>query len=147
MTSALAIIGLTFDGIDIQNLDGIYLELTGGLNDSPAVRGVDVIVPGAAGQVARPRRFHERRILLTGSVRGSGSTEDDRRAAYRTDMKTLLALFDTAANPADLVAELEDSTTGTIAARTLSVLSTETVPSEEAAISIELLAVEDWSFA
>lgn len=146
MTSPWAPIALTFDGTDIQDVDGLHLEITQGLGDSPAVRGVDVTVPGADGQVSRPRRFHERRILLSGFVRGSGASEADRQADYRTNVRAMLALFDVTAAAADLVATLEDGATATAAARTLSVMSVERVPAEWADVSIELLAVEDWIY-
>ena len=146
MTSPIVTIALTYAASDVQDLDGRHLEITQGLGDSPTVRGTDVTVPGAAGQTARPRRFHERRILLTGFVRGSGATEADRQADYRTNVRAMLALFDATAAPADLVATLEDDATATIAARTLSVATVERVPGEWADVSIELLAVEEWSY-
>lgn len=149
MTSAIAIIGLTYAATDVQDFDGLHLEITQGLGDSPTVRGTDVTVPGAAGQTARPRKFHERRLLLAGPnsfVRGDGATEALRQADYRTNVRAMLALFDPAAAPADLVATLENGYTATIAARTLSVATVELVPSEWAAVSIELLALEDWTY-
>lgn len=147
MTSPWAPIALTYNAIDIQDADGIHLEITAGLNDSPTVRGIDVTVPGADGQVARPRKFHERRVLLSGFVRGDGATESDRRSDYQDKMTTLVGLFDVTAAPVDLVATLPNSAVGTIAARALSVACAELVPAEFANVSIELLAVEDWSFA
>lgn len=146
MTTAAAQVGLTFDATDVQDLDGLYLEITSGLDDSPTVRGEDVTVPYADGQTARPRRFHERRLILTGFVRGSGADETAQRSDYRTNVRAMLTLFDPAADPADLVATLEDGYLATIAARTLSVVTTSDVPTF-ARVSIELLAVEDWSYA
>lgn len=149
MTSALAVVGLTFDGTDIQDFNGLHLVITQGLGDSPTVRGTDVTVPGAAGQQARPRVFHERRILLAGPdsfVRGDGATEAARRADYRSNVRAMLALFDPTGAPAALVATLEDGDTATIAARTLSVATVELEPGEYAAVSIELLALEDWVY-
>lgn len=145
MTSTAATIPTSYNGVDVQDLDGIFLEITGGLSDSPTVRGVDVLIPKADGQTARPRRFQERRILISGFVRGTGSTQADQRADYRSNMRSLLSLFDAAAAPADLVAELEDGSTATVACRTLSVASVEPVQSEYGTVSIEMLAVEDWS--
>jgi hypothetical protein len=146
MTSGAVSIPLTFDGVDIQDLDGLHLEIVQGLNESPTVRGEDVTIPSADGQTYRPRRFHERRILLSGFVRGDGAAQSDRRADYRQNVKSMQALFSTTAAPADLVATLEDGTTATIVCRTLSVLSVERVPSEWADLSIELLALEDWAY-
>jgi hypothetical protein len=144
MTSALATIALTYNAIDIQVFDSIFLEITHGLSDSPTVRGIDVTVPGLVGQVARPRRFHERRILLSGFVRGDGDTEAGRRTSFRANMDVLLALFDAAGDPHALVATAEDGSTRSIEARTLSVMSIEQSPSEWADVSIELVAVADW---
>lgn len=146
MTTSLAAIGLTYGAVDIQQSDlGIFLEITAGLDDSPDVRGIDVVVPGADGQVARPRRFDHRRILLAGHVMGNGDDETTRRTAYRSLRQTLSALFDATADPADLVATLEDDSTATIPCRTLSLVAIEVIPSEFANVSIELLAVEDWT--
>ena len=139
MASDVATVGLTYAASDIQNLEGLFLEITQGLGDSPTVRGVDVVVPGLAGQVARPRKFHERRIVLTGFVHGTDLAD------YRTKVRAMLALFDATAAPADLVATLEDGDIATIAARTLSVAFVEVVPGF-ADLSIELLATEDWTY-
>jgi len=138
-------IGVVFDGTDVQDVDGLYLEITAGLDDSPTVRGEDVTVPYADGQVARPRRFHEMRILLTGHVRGVGATAGDAQADYRANVTAMRALFDPAADPADIVCTLEDGTTATAAARTLSVATVNVIPSEWSNVSIELLALEDWT--
>jgi hypothetical protein len=146
MTSDVASIPLTFNAVDIQDFDGLFLEITQGLGDSPDVRGIDVTVPALAGQVIRPRKYHQRKIILSGFVRGTGALHDDRLASYRSNVRIMLGLFDATDAPADLVASLEDGSTATIAARTLSVLSSESIPSEFAYVSIELLAVEDWTY-
>lgn len=150
MSSATATIGLTYDGADIQVLEGLYLELREGLDESPTERGVDVTVPGLDGQVPRPRRFHERRLLLSGWVRGSGDTTEERRADYRTTVRVMQQLFPSgggnAVEPADLVAQLENGATATIPCRCLSIAANNVIPSEFTYISIELLAVEDWVY-
>jgi hypothetical protein len=147
MTSAIAAIGVSFGGFDVQDIDGLHLEITQGLNDSPTVRGIDVTVPGLDGQIVRPRKFHERRLLLSGFVRGSGSTHDDRQASYRANVRLMNALFDPALTPDDLVATLEDGSLATCAARTLDVKAPDVIPSEFAYVSIELLALEDWAYS
>ena len=146
MTSSAATVGLTFAATDVQDLDGLFLEITQGLADSPTARGVDVTVPGAVGQVSRPRKFHERRLLLSGFVRGSGADHATRQADYRTNVRAMLTLFDATAAAADLVATLEDGATATIAARTLSIASVDQIAGEWTDLSIELLAVEDWAY-
>lgn len=151
MTSAVAPVGLVFDSVDLQDLDGLFLEITQGLSDSPSsVRGVDVTVPGTDGQTSRPRRFHERRLVLSGFVRGSGATHSDRQADYRGNIRAMLDLFETGGGasyaPPDLVATLEDGSIATIAARATSVVSVEVVSGEYANVSVELLAVEEWAY-
>lgn len=151
MSTTATTIALTYNGADIQNLDGLFLEITSGLDDSPtSVRGVDVTVPGIDGQTPRPRRFHERRIILTGYVRGTGATQTDRRADYRVNVRAMHNLFPTgggaAVEPEDLVVYLEDGDTATIAARCLNIVADNAIPSEFTRISIELLAVEDWDY-
>jgi hypothetical protein len=148
VTNAVAIIGLTYDGTDIQAADfGVFLELVRGLNEPPAVRGVDLIVPSRAGRIVRNREADALTIELRGYVMGSGSTEALQRISFRTNAKIVRALFDTSAEPADLVASLEDSTTATISARTLNSIWDQTDP-WTAAVSIELESVDpEWVVA
>jgi hypothetical protein len=144
--SAIETIALTFAGTSIQDMEGLFLQITAGLSDSPTVRGVDVLIPKADGQTSRPRRFHERRIMLEGFVRGSGSTYDDQLADYRANIRSMLSLFDATLPPDTLQATLEDGSIATIECRTLSVLTPEDVRTY-ATVSIEMLAVEDWVVA
>jgi hypothetical protein len=81
MTTALAVIGLTYASTDIQEADlGIFFVITQGLNEAPEVRGRDFIVPGMDGQVARNRRSDHLDILLAGNVRGNGVDEEAQRS-------------------------------------------------------------------
>lgn len=147
MSSAAATIPLTYDAIDLQDLDlGIFLEITEGLNETGEVRGRDVVVPSLAGQTARNRKFHQLKVVLTGIVRGNGTGQDDRQADYRQQSRYLRTLFDPARLPADLVLTTEDGAIATIAARPLNTIWNELVKSEFAQVSIELLAVGDWEF-
>lgn len=146
MTTELGAIGLTYDGVDLQPADlGYHLYLVSGLDDSPDVRGEDVTIPYLAGRLARPRRFDHRRIILEGFARGLGSDQATSRADYRAVRRGLAELFDPAREIADLVATLEDGSVATIAARPLSLVGIEAIPSEYAALSVELEAIEDWS--
>ena len=148
MTTAVAVIGLTFGGTDIQESDfGVFLELVRGLNERPTPRGVDLIVPSRAGRIVRNRVGDALTIELRGYVMGAGSTEGLQRIDFRTNAKAVRALFDPSAEPANLVATLEDSTTATIAARTLNSVWDQTDP-WTAAVSIELESVDpDWVVA
>jgi len=147
MTSSIAPVALTYDGTDIQDTDGIFLEITLGLFETGDTRGVDVTVPGADGQVVRPRRFHQRKVLLAGFVRGVGVDQSSARAAYWGNLDAVRTLFDETGLPKDLVATLPDGSVRTIAARTIpdGRILNEQAASEFAFVSIELLALEDWS--
>lgn len=147
MTSALAAIGLTYDGTDLQDPAGIFLEVTRGLFETGDTRGVDVTVPGLDGQVVRPRRFHERRIQLAGFVRGDGLDQATRRADFWNNLDILRALFDETGLPKPTVAIMPDGTTRTCDARTLpdGRIVVEQVQSEFATVSIEMVALEDWT--
>lgn len=147
MTSFLAAIGLTFDGNDLQPSDGsLFLEITSGLNEPPEVRGVDVVVPASAGQIPRTRKPDRLTIVLTGYVQGIGADQDASRIAFRTVVDNVRGLFDTAADPADIVATMEDGSTRTNTARTMNVIWNEVIKSEFATVSVELLSVvPDWT--
>lgn len=146
MTTPVTTIGLTFGGTDIQDSDlGIFLEIIEGLSFFGSVRGRDVVVPAANGRVVRNRRFDVLPIVLEGMIRGNGSTQADRQADYRSNVRTVRSLFDPTDDPADLVASLEDGSVWTVAARTLNIMSKEQVISELALVSVELEAVELWS--
>lgn len=119
MTNAAAVIGLDYGGTDLQEDPfGIFLEVIHGLNESPAVRGVDVTVPGRDGQVVGSRVVHVTAIELEGYVAGQGSDESAQRADFAAMRTTLKALFDPTTS-ATLTATLEDGATATITARAL----------------------------
>ena len=73
MSSPVAVIGLTVGGTDVQVIDGIFLQIVRGLNESPEVRGIDTIVPGLAGRIARNRKADRLVIELRGHVMGAGT--------------------------------------------------------------------------
>jgi hypothetical protein len=144
MTNALAPIGLTYNGTDIQQSTiGIFLEIIRGLNEGPSVRGTDTVVPSLPGRIARNRVRDVIALELEGVVMGSGSVYADQIEDFRGLVNTLHALFDPTAMPADLVASLENGSTATIAARTLNILWDQDTPLS-ARVNIALEAVEDW---
>lgn len=146
MTNAVAVIGVSYDGTDVQqNPMGIFLELVGGLNETPRVRGTDVIVPGLAGRVVRNRKADGFVVELRGYVSGSGVDEEAERASFRALVTSLRTLFDPTRDPADLVATLEDGSTATCSARPLpTMVYNQQVPSM-AVLSVELESVDgDW---
>jgi hypothetical protein len=74
MTNPAAAIPLTVGGTDVQqNPIGIFLEIVRGLSETAEVRGVDTLVPGLAGRIARNRLGDTRRLLLEGLVAGTGN--------------------------------------------------------------------------
>lgn len=142
MSSGAAVIGLTYDGTDIQQADyGIFLEIVRGLNEPPQVRGIDTVVPGLPGRVPRNRVVDVLTLELRGFVTGDG------RAAFRANAATVRALFYPTNDPAVLVATLEDGSTATITARALPTQLWGQVVPEFATVSIELESVDpDWEF-
>lgn len=149
MTTPVAVIGLTYNGTDVQDADlGIFLEIVRGLSEGVRVRGKDTIVPALAGRIARNRVADGFIIELRGFVRGSGADEDVQRGDFRANVDTLRGLFDPTALPATLVATLEDGTTRECEARTLPenpLYGRQPVPSFQE-VSIELESLDaDWS--
>lgn len=151
MTSPVAIIGLTYDGVDVQEEDlDIFFEVTRGLNEAPEVRGVDTVVPSRAGRVPRARQDDVLRVVLKGHVRGSGADDAAQKEDYRANADTVRALFSPNREPADLVALAEDGSTRTLICRPIgSPMWNERVASLYADVSVELEAVDppDWSVA
>lgn len=170
MSNAVAVIGLTYRGTDIQEpAFGIFLEIVRGLQEVPTVRGTDVIVPGRAGRILGTRVSDVLKIELEGIVTGAGvgigvsawiadgwtdpglhgptiGSSDDaagERSSYRAKAKALRALFDpTISGP--LVASLEDGTTKTINARTLNTIWDQPIPIL-ARVNVQLESVDpDW---
>jgi hypothetical protein len=141
-----AIIGLRYDGTDLQT-DDIRLEIRSGLHDGLDVRGKDITVPYLEGQLSRPRRAHDRRIVLGGPVQGNGLDEENtsRMASFRSSLFLLDQLFDPARDEAELEATLETGQIATINARPLpGLVIEERIASHYADVSITLLAVSPY---
>jgi hypothetical protein len=135
MSNPVATVGLRFDSTDIQEAGfGIFLEIVRGLQEPPAVRGVDYIVPSSSGRSVRNRVADVLPIELRGYV--SGVDAD----AFRTNADAVRALFDPTAEPADLVATLETGELRTIVARAVNAIWDQITP-DLAAVSIELESV------
>lgn len=143
MTSAVASIGLTYRGTDVQQSNlGIFLELRQGFNETPAVRGADVIVPGKVGRILGTRMRDTRRVILEGIVQGAAGTE---ATSFRTLANTVIALFDPTIS-GNLVATMEDGSTKTLACRTLNSIWDQVGSPYFARVSIELESVTpDWT--
>jgi hypothetical protein len=149
MTSAIGAVGLTFDGTDLQPSDlSVFLQIVHGLNETPSVRGVDVVVPALAGRVEANRVNDVLPIVLEGFCRAdpSTTTTEDARESYRTNQRALRTLFASNRERADLVATLEDGSELVISARPQpGMIWNENVISEFATISIELEGYDDWA--
>lgn len=144
MSTAVAPVGLTFRGTDIQDLSGIFLEIVRGLTEVVEVRGIDLIVPASEGQIVRNRHGHRLVIELRGWIRGVATTEDSDRDDFVVNRAAFRALFDPRLDPGVLAATLEDGSTQTINARTLNVVPDRIVPTFER-VSVELESVDpDW---
>jgi hypothetical protein len=145
MASDVAVVGLTYRGTDIQDIDGIFLEIYRGLVEPLEPRGVDLVVPSRPGQIVRNRVGHRLPIELRGFIRGvSADGEADDRADFAANRGAFRVLFDTTLDPGDLVAALEDGSSMLIAARTLNVVPRPRVPTY-VEVSVELESVDpDW---
>lgn len=145
MTTSAAIIALTYGGQDVQDLDGIFLELVRGLAEHPSMRGMDTIVPRAEGRTRRNRVGDVLTIELRGWVRGAGMDEAAQRADFATNRLAFRTLFDPRLGDQELVATLEDGSTATIsAAATERTVWNQQLPSFHY-VSVELDSVApDW---
>lgn len=145
MTNAVATIGLTYRGVDIQeafgNSSAIFLELISGLNETPIVRGNDVIVPQRAGRIQGTRIRDMLQIELRGIVMGAtGATE---LTSYRTKVAAFRALFDPTKS-GNLVATLEDASTVVLGhTRSVNTIWDQTNPGF-ARVSVQLESTDDW---
>lgn len=145
MTSAVAIIGLTFRATDIQSLPtGVFLELVDGIAAPPSVRGADTVVPGRSGRIAKARVGDVWSGELRGLVTGAGSTEAAMRDALADLRETMRALFDPTLLPGALVATLENGDTATIQARALPGQIWEIVVPSMYRVSIEVESVDPY---
>lgn len=119
MTSAVAVVVLTYRGHDIQDIDGIFLDLyAGGPGEIAEVRGVSQVIPGADGMLARNRNVQRRRIELRGFCRGIASSETTDRGDYWDNRITLADWFHPE-QMGTLSATLPNGEVWTIEARTL----------------------------
>jgi hypothetical protein len=140
-------IALTYDGIDLQDYDGVgwHFDITQGLNEAPSVRGVDVVVPSRDGRVIRPRRVDVLKIVLLGHVYGPGSDDASSQSLYRANVTTLRELFHPARVPGVVGVVLEDGAIMEITARPLNTLWNEKMQSQYAVVSVELESVDpEW---
>lgn len=148
MADLAAVHDLTFDSTSFQTDPiGVHVEITRGLNESPAVRGEDDVVASLAGRVSYPRLDDILAIEGEGVVLGSGSTVEDQQADYRAQILTIRTILAAGKlNPKTLSCVLEDGTTATIEARVVDYNVDEVVASLAAEIKIAWESVvPDWT--
>ena len=142
----------SFSGSDLNTISGSTPRLTfwlvRGLDELPEVRGLDTVIPGAAGRVARNRIRDIRTIEIQGHIAGVGSTAAAQTDDFRDAMETLRALFDPTAAAATLVVGLEDGTrSASINCRPVNSM-TRYVSDVGAEMNVELEAIgSDWSIS
>jgi len=149
---------LTFDGTDIHDVNGIYLELVGGFDGVAEVRGSDLTIPGRAGMTPLSRIKHRRLITLRGflagggTYSGSGTAGESERESYRATVVIFQALFDPDDAAKSLVVTSPylglPSGTKTIAARFMNAIWGDPIGDVFRPVSVELEAVgnpPDWA--
>jgi hypothetical protein len=142
MTSAVAVIGLVFDGHDLQRPDlNVFFEITEGLDDLPEVRGEDQLIPFRAGRLPGLRLPHRRPIVAVGHV--MGPADETAKAAFRAYVDEIKGRLDPTAGERILVATLEDGSTRSITCAARNLIGGEGFLSEYRAFSIEWEAVAD----
>lgn len=154
MTNAVAIRAIRWTpssgpALDCQRADlSIHLEIVTGLDDVPAVRGVDTIVPGLTGRIPRNRVADVLAIELAGWVQGGtgASTEAARRTGYRNAVDAIQAAFDPSLDPGTLEVDTEDGETRVVSARALTLVwGREDIPAVRA-LSVALESTDPfWS--
>ena len=148
MSNPYAVVGLTYDGQDIQQADfTIYFWIVSGLIETPTVRGVDTVVPALAGRVEGNRVNDVLPIVLEGAVMADPSLTDlsAMRADWRTNVRAIRSLFASNRARADLVATLEDGDVLTISARPMNIVQLRSVEGEYVGLNIELEGYDDWA--
>lgn len=142
MTSPLAVVGLTWDGHDIQRPDlNVFFEITEGLDDLPEVRGEDQIIPFRPGRLPGLRLPHRRVIVATGHV--MGPADATAKGAFRAYVDELKGWMDPTVGEKVMVATLEDGSTRWITCAARNILPGEGWASEYRAFSLEWEAVSD----
>lgn len=150
MADLAAIHDLTYDGSALQTFaddsGGLHIEITRGLNESPAVRGEDDVVASRAGRSSYPRLADILPLEGDGFLLGVGADAATQQASFRTQMAALRALLAAGKlTPKVLAGTLEDGSTATINARVVDYEVTEQVASIAAELKVAWESVDpDW---
>lgn len=115
MTSPVGVIGLSYDGYDLQREDlDVLFQITEGLDTLPETRGTDQVIPFRSGQLPQARIAHRRSVVARGWVAGAAPSPE---TSYRAYLDGLKAVLDPTRAPAILVATLVDGSKRWINAR------------------------------
>lgn len=147
MTSALAIVGLLYDAVDLQDLPtGVFIEIIAGIGEAPVVRGEDTVIPAAAGTLEGNRIDDFVPIELRAKITAADSamTLADQQASHFTNLLVVRTLFKPNRERAPLVAILPGGTVMTIQARPLNLMPAHVVPGLHTEMSIDLAGDGDW---
>lgn len=147
MTSALAVVGLTYAAVDVQNFaNGILIEIVSGIGTPPVVRGDDTTIPAAAGSLEGNRINDYLPIELHARIFAASSmtTLATQRASHYANLLTVRTLFKPNRARAPLVATLPGGTILTIQARPLNIVAAEILTGEYTELSISLAGNDDW---
>jgi hypothetical protein len=144
--AAFTLTELTYKGTSLMRSNNtVLLRIVRGIGEVMSVRGRDTVIPGATGMTPRNRVKHDLVIELRGMVMGTGADEAAQRASLVTLRAEMRTLFDPSAAPGTLVATLENGSTQDITARAINLMWGDDRISTYRELSVELLAVEDWS--
>lgn len=149
--SEIAVVDITLGGTPLFADDGtrLFWFVRGHPGSPPVVRGSDIAIPHAAGQVPASRIGDYLEIELGGwETAPEGLGVDAARAAFSQGVRELLALFSSASTSiVTLEALLEDGATATIDVRCVPpVLEKVTVPGLAAEFNVELRSIDPaWS--
>lgn len=150
MTSPIAVVGLVYDGHDLQVWPDLMIDelVTGGPGELAEVRGDDWTVPSLEGRQEGVWVYDYRPITLRGQISGSGSTEAARRSAAWTNRLTFASWFDPRVS-AELQATLPNGQVWTIDARPIPpILWTEADPTLFKPVTVELASLSpNWTLA
>lgn len=98
---------LTFRGVEIHeepyNEANLHFDVRSGFAEPAQVRGEDWVVPGQAGQTRGVWLPDHRIIELSGFVRGTGATLEDRQQSWRASTDALMAVMQFDDEPGALI--------------------------------------------
>jgi hypothetical protein len=133
---------LTWRTVDLQRTDySLWLDVDEGADEMPGFRGGDLVVPSRPGRVPYDRVADKLPIVLTGWIRGTGATVEDRVASYWSIWTELRTLCNPRIAAGDLVWGRDDGETLTASARGVNIMPGRRATAARM-VSVELEAVD-----